>query len=55
MSEGVRRKVNRRPGVVSTKWLDNRLWRESRLKGGCSQDWLPHSLPGYLPDTTLAV
>ena len=24
---------------------------ESRLKGGCSQDWLPHKPSSYLLDT----
>jgi hypothetical protein len=29
--------------------------REGRLKGGCSQDWLPHDWSSYLLDTALAV
>src|ERR1035441_5920839 len=41
--------------VVSTKWMDRRQQRESRLKGGCSQDWLPHNVSSYLLDTTLAI
>ena len=34
--------------------MDRRQQRESRLKGGCSQDWLAHNVSRYLLDTTLA-
>src|ERR1035441_7226237 len=35
--------------------MDRRQQRESRLKGGCSQDWLPHNVSSYLLDNTLAL
>src|ERR1035437_9709579 len=35
--------------------MDRQAKGKSRLKGGCSQDWLPHSLSSYLVETTLGV